>query len=79
MEDIIKTVDETHEFDVLFWVGSMGSYDIRSQRIARSFTRLMHKAGVKFAILGNEEGELRGYSAPDGERVLIPGIMHSKH
>jgi Fe-S oxidoreductase len=55
MEDIIKTVDETTEFDVLFWVGSMGSYDIRSQRIARSFARLMHKAGVKFAILGNEE------------------------
>jgi len=55
MEDIIKTVDETPEFDVLFWVGSMGSYDIRSQRIARSFARLLHKAGVKFAILGNEE------------------------
>ncbi|MDP4127630.1 MAG: (Fe-S)-binding protein [Bacillota bacterium] len=55
MEDFIKTVDEAPEFDVLFWVGSMGSYDIRSQRIARSFARLMHKAGVKFAILGNEE------------------------
>lgn len=55
MEDIIKTVDEIEEFDVLFWVGSMGSYDIRSQRIAKSFARLMHKAGVKFAILGNEE------------------------
>ncbi|WML52286.1 (Fe-S)-binding protein [Neobacillus sp. PS3-12] len=55
MEDIIKTVDEAPEFDLLFWVGSMGSYDIRSQRIARSFARLMHKAGVKFAILGNEE------------------------
>jgi Fe-S oxidoreductase len=55
MEDIIRTVDEAPEFDVLFWVGSMGSYDIRSQRIARSFARLMHKAGVKFAILGNEE------------------------
>lgn len=55
MEDIIKTVDENPEFDVLFWVGSMGSYDMRSQRIARSFARLMDKAGVKFAILGNEE------------------------
>lgn len=56
MEEIIKTVDEVEEFDVLFWVGSMGSFDIRNQKIARSFTRLLDKAGVKFAILGNQEG-----------------------
>jgi len=56
MEDIIKTVDEVEEFDVLFWVGSMGSFDIRNQKIARSFARLLDKAGVKFAILGNQEG-----------------------
>ena len=58
MEEIIKTVDEVEEFDVLFWVGSMGSFDIRNQKIARSFTRLLDKAGVKFAILGNQEGTL---------------------
>lgn len=56
MEDVIKTVDEVEEFDVLYWVGSMGSYDIRNQKIARSFARLLDKAGIKFAILGNEEG-----------------------
>ena len=56
MEDIIKTVDEVEEFDVLFWVGSMGSFDIRNQKIVRSFARLLDKAGVKFAILGNQEG-----------------------
>lgn len=43
------------EFDYLFFVGSMGSYDSRSQRIAQSFVRVMNQAGVKFAILGNEE------------------------
>lgn len=43
------------EFDFLFFVGSMGSYDNRSQKITKSFTRLMHHAGVKMAILGNEE------------------------
>jgi Fe-S oxidoreductase len=55
LEDIVKTVSENPDFEVLFWVGSMGSYDLRSRKIARSFARLLHAAGVNFAILGNEE------------------------
>jgi len=55
MEDIVKTVQEADDFEVLFWVGSMGAYDMRIQKVARTFARLMHQAGVKFAILGNEE------------------------
>ncbi len=43
------------EFEYLFWVGSMGSFDNRSQKIALSFAKLMNEAGVKFAILGNKE------------------------
>ena len=55
----IPTVKEAKKsgegFEYLFWVGSMGSFDSRSQKIALSFARLMNKAGVKFAILGNKE------------------------
>lgn len=55
----IPTVKEMQkageEFEYLFWVGSMGSFDNRSQKIALSFARLLNKAGVKFAILGNRE------------------------
>ncbi|NWQ40939.1 4Fe-4S dicluster domain-containing protein [Bacillus sp. EB106-08-02-XG196] len=59
-EDVqIPTVKEMNkkgeEFEYLFWVGSMGSYDNRSQKIALSFAKLMNEAGVKFAILGNKE------------------------
>ncbi|MFA9559900.1 (Fe-S)-binding protein [Evansella sp. AB-rgal1] len=43
------------EFEYLFFVGSMGSFDKRSQKIAQSFARIMNEAGVKFAILGNKE------------------------
>ncbi|WP_338448240.1 (Fe-S)-binding protein [Niallia oryzisoli] len=43
------------EFDILFFVGSMGSYDNRSQKITQSFVRLLNKAGLKVAVLGNEE------------------------
>ncbi|MCP1146695.1 (Fe-S)-binding protein [Lysinibacillus endophyticus] len=55
----IPTVKEAQKsgegFEYLFWVGSMGSFDNRSQKIARSFAKLMNEAGVKFAILGNKE------------------------
>jgi Fe-S oxidoreductase len=59
-EDIhVPTVKELkkagEEFEYLFWVGSMGSYDNRSQKIALSFAKLLNEAGVKFAILGNKE------------------------
>lgn len=43
------------EFEYLLWVGSMGSYDNRSQKIALSFAKLLNEAGVSFAILGNKE------------------------
>ncbi|MGG2017388.1 heterodisulfide reductase-related iron-sulfur binding cluster [Bacillus sp. S10(2024)] len=55
----IPTVKEKakagEEFEYLFWVGSMGSYDNRSQKIALSFAKLMNEAGISFAILGNKE------------------------
>ncbi|RFU67991.1 heterodisulfide reductase-related iron-sulfur binding cluster [Bacillus sp. V59.32b] len=56
---VVPTVKEVkkaeEDFEYLFWVGSMGSYDNRSQKIALSFAKLMNEAGVKFAILGNKE------------------------
>jgi Fe-S oxidoreductase len=51
----VPTVKEEKEFEYLFFVGSMGSYDNRSQKIARALARILHHAGVKFAILGNKE------------------------
>ncbi|MCM3726302.1 (Fe-S)-binding protein [Neobacillus cucumis] len=51
----VPTVKEVEEFDFLFWVGSMGSYDKRSQKIVQSFAEIMNTAGIRFAILGNEE------------------------
>ncbi|MDH5719138.1 MAG: (Fe-S)-binding protein [Spirochaetia bacterium] len=41
--------------DVLFWVGCAGAFDDRSKKIARSVVNLLKKAGINFAILGNEE------------------------
>jgi heterodisulfide reductase subunit D len=41
--------------DVLFWVGCSGSYDQRAQKITRAFAGILHKIGIRFAILGKEE------------------------
>ncbi|WP_174614968.1 heterodisulfide reductase-related iron-sulfur binding cluster [Virgibacillus ihumii] len=46
---------EDKDFEYLFWVSSMGSFDNRSQKIALAFAKLMNQAGVSFAILGNKE------------------------
>ena len=55
-EDIeVPTVKEADEFEYLLWVGSMGSFDKRSQKIVQSFAKILNVAGVKFAVLGNDE------------------------
>jgi len=41
--------------DVLYWVGCAASFDDRNRKVARTFARLLTKAGVRFAILGPEE------------------------
>jgi Fe-S oxidoreductase len=51
----VPTVKENPDFEILFFVGSMGSYDNRSRKITRALVRLMNEAKVNFAILGNEE------------------------
>ncbi|WPS87667.1 (Fe-S)-binding protein [Brevibacillus halotolerans] len=51
----VPTVKTAEEFEYLFWVGAMGSFDNRSMKITHAFIKLMHEAGIKFAILGNEE------------------------
>lgn len=41
--------------EVLMWVGCMGSFDNRNQKIAKATSTLLKKAGVSFAILGSRE------------------------
>jgi len=41
--------------EVLFWVGCAGSFDTRAQRVSKAFAEILDRAGISFAILGNEE------------------------
>jgi Fe-S oxidoreductase len=43
------------EIEVLYWVGCMGSFDDRAKKTTVAFARIMQAAGVRFAILGQEE------------------------
>ncbi|MBI4595690.1 MAG: 4Fe-4S dicluster domain-containing protein [Candidatus Tectomicrobia bacterium] len=47
---------EHSEFELLYWVGCAGAFEDRNKRIAASMVKILKKAGVNFAILGNEEG-----------------------
>lgn len=51
----VPTIHDNPTFEYIFFVGSMGSYDLRARKITEAFVHLLHEAGVNFAILGNEE------------------------
>ena len=53
----IPVVDGTIPDDVeyLFWVGCAGALDERARKTTQSLARLLHQAGVTFAVLGPAE------------------------
>ena len=51
----VRTVEDTDDFEVLYWVGCAGSFEPRAQKIARALVQILNAAGVKFAVLGEME------------------------
>ena len=43
------------EVEYLFWVGCAGALDERARRTTQTIARLLHRAGVAFAVLGPRE------------------------
>jgi Fe-S oxidoreductase len=44
------------KIDYLFFVGCIRSYEDRNKKVAKAFVRILNHLGIKFAILGTEEG-----------------------
>ena len=44
------------EIDYLFFVGCIRSYDDRNKKVSKAMARILNHLGIKFAILGMEEG-----------------------
>jgi Fe-S oxidoreductase len=51
----VKVLSAGQQTEYLYWVGCSTSLDARNQKVARAFTRLLERAGVDFAILGDKE------------------------
>lgn len=41
--------------EILFFVGCAGSFDDRARRITKAIAKILHAAGIRFAVLGTEE------------------------
>lgn len=53
----VKQLSEGEEkVDILYWIGCAGAFEDRNKKVASSVVHLLKTAGVKFGILGNEEG-----------------------
>lgn len=63
--------------EILFWVGCAGSFDQRAQKITKAFTLILEKAGIRFAILGNEESCNGDPARRAGNEFLFQMMAHS--
>ncbi len=52
----IKTYAEVSDPEILFWVGCVGSFDARNQKVATAMVRILQASGIRFGVLGAEEG-----------------------
>jgi Fe-S oxidoreductase len=57
--------------EILFWVGSAGSYDDRAKKITRAFVKILHAAKVDFAVLGTEESSTGDVAKRVGNEMLF--------
>ncbi|WP_452222009.1 (Fe-S)-binding protein [Lacinutrix salivirga] len=62
---------EGKEPDILFWVGSAGSYDDRAKKITKAFVKILNKAEINFAVLGTEESATGDLAKRAGNEFLF--------
>jgi Fe-S oxidoreductase len=54
--DVQLLSEDPGELDMVYWVGCAGSFDERNKQVSAALVKIMKAAGLKFAILGQEEG-----------------------
>lgn len=54
-EPSTQSLEAAPLLEVLYFVGCLGSFDARNQRIAQALAQVLTEAGVRFGILGKEE------------------------
>jgi Fe-S oxidoreductase len=49
------TIEKNPEPEILWWVGCAPATDVRAQKTAQAFTKILNAAGVNYAVLGQNE------------------------
>ena len=73
----VKSAEDMAALDLLFYVGSSMSYDPRGQKIARAFVTILQRAGVRFGILGRDEGSTGECVRRTGNEMLFQQLATS--
>jgi Fe-S oxidoreductase len=51
----VPTIEQNPAPDILWWVGCAPATDVRAQKTAQAFAKILNAAGVNFAVLGKNE------------------------
>ena len=57
--------------EILFWVGSAGSFDDRAKKITKAFVYILNKAKINFSVLGIEESSSGDAAKRAGNEFLF--------
>ncbi len=71
VKTMAECMAEGKEPDILFWVGSAGSFDDRAKKITRAFVKILNIADVNFAVLGVEESSSGDVAKRAGNEFLF--------
>ncbi len=50
----VPIAEPGQQYDILYWVGCMASYDKRSQKIAKAMVKILKASGLRFAVMQEE-------------------------
>ena len=71
VKTIAEFMAEGKDVDVLFWVGSAGSFDERAKKITRAFVKILNVANINFGVLGAEESSSGDAAKRSGNEFLF--------
>ena len=71
--------ESTQHAEYLWFVGCAGSYDDRNTAVSQALARLLHQAGIDFAILGSRESCNGDPARRAGQRVLVAAAGPLEH
>jgi Fe-S oxidoreductase len=74
---LLTDPSQAKDLDYLWYVGSAQSFDDRAQKVARAFVRVLRAAGVRFAILGPNEGSTGECVRRAGNELLFQSLAQA--